>query len=182
VRAQFDDAMAGLATGPQRARAWWRDLACAAITALAKREGPAATDVYLAAAVSASQAVRDYGLNALDAKGGDLAWDPMLARVEEIIGRKPISYGRWDELLQAVSYLARHAPRGTTRADRLIALVRSNWRALARPPQRKVAHGPYAEPEVETAARLEELLPGIEPDGPPASVLDLPRIASWRQA
>jgi hypothetical protein len=101
----------------------------------------------------------------------------MLARVRELISRRPVSYGRWGELLQSVSYLARHAARGTARAEQLIGLLRANWGALARPPQRKVRRGPYQEPEAETAPRLEEMLPGIEPGGPPAAALDLPRLA-----
>jgi hypothetical protein len=183
VRAQFSNAMAGLAAS-KSARHWWCDLACAAVIALARREGPAATDVYLAAADSAVRAVRQYGLGVLAAEGDERAWDPMLARVGEILSRKRISYGRWDELLLAVGYLARHAARGTARAEQLVMLLRANWDMLARPPRERVDRGPYAEPEIETAVRLEELWPGIQPDGPPAAALDLSGlhapVAWWR--
>jgi hypothetical protein len=183
VHSQFSDAMARL-TDPKSGWHWWRDLACAAVIALARREGPAATDAYLTAADSADRAVRQYGLMVLEVDGDDRAWDPMLARVGEILARKRISYGRWDELLMAVGYLARHSARNAARAERLITLLRANWGTLAHPPQKRVDRGPYVEPEVEAAARIEELWPGIEPDGPPAAALDLHRlhtpVAWWR--
>ncbi len=166
VRAQFSDAMTGLATATKSARPGWRDLACAAVIALARRDGPAATDVYLAAAASTSADVRDYGLMVLAAEGDERAWDPVLASASEILGSKRISYGRWYDMLHAVQCLARHAARGTDRAERLISLLRANWGMLARPPQKLVRRGPYVEPEMQTATRLEELWPGIQPDGP----------------
>ncbi|MGH3219927.1 MAG: hypothetical protein ACRDPY_14700 [Streptosporangiaceae bacterium] len=182
VRAQFGDATARLATATKSARSGWRDLACAAVIALATRDGPAATDIYLAAAASTSAVVRDYGLMALAAEGDDRAWDPVLATVSEILDRKRISYGRWHEMLQAVEYLARHAAHGTNRAQQLISLLRANWGTLARPPHKLVTRGPYVEPEMRTATRLEDLWPGIQPDGPPADAIDLPRLhtpAAW---
>jgi hypothetical protein len=101
VRAQFSDAMTALTTATKSARSGWRDLVCAAVIALARRDGPAATDIYLAAAASASADVRDYGLMVLAAEGDDRAWDPVLATVSEILGRKRISYGRWYDMLHA---------------------------------------------------------------------------------
>lgn len=178
VRAQFSDAMANLATSSRSKRFWWRDLACAAVIALARREGPAATDVYLSAAMSANQDLRSYGLETLYAEGDDLAWDPMLAKAAEIISHKPISWRRWEELLQAVSYLIRHAAADAPRAELLVTLLRANWGVLARPPRRKVGQ------EAESLPRLEEIWPGIQPDGPPAAALGLPRlpppIAWWK--
>jgi hypothetical protein len=183
VRAQFGDAIAGLAT-PSSARHWWTDLACTAVIALARRDDPAATDVYLAAAGSSARNVREYGLMVLEAEGDDGAWEPMLTRVGEILSRKPISYGRWNELLMVVSYLTRHAAPATARAEQLVTLLRANWGSLARPPQRRVGHGPYVEPEMKTAARLENLWPGIQPGGPSAAALDLSGqqtpVAWWR--
>jgi hypothetical protein len=182
VRAQFSDAMARLATATKSARSGWRDLACAAVIALARRDGPAATDIYLAAAASTSADVRDYGLMVLAAEGDDRAWEQVLAAVSEILGRKRISYGRWYDMLHAVQYLARHAARGTDRAQQLIGLLRANWGTLARPPQKLVRRGPYVEPEMQTATPLEELWPGIQPDGQPGDSIDLPRLrtpAAW---
>jgi hypothetical protein len=128
--------------------------------------------------------VRDYGLMVLAAEGDERAWDPMLATVSEILRRKRISYGRWYDMLHAVQYLARHAARGTERAEQLISLLRANWGTLARPPQKLVNRGPYVEPEMQTATRLEELWPGIQPDGPPGNAIDLPRLHTpipwWR--
>ena len=42
------------ATATKSTRSGWRDLACAAVSALAWRDGPAATDIYLTAAASTS--------------------------------------------------------------------------------------------------------------------------------
>jgi hypothetical protein len=117
VRAQFSDTMARLATATKSTRSGWRDLACAAVIALARRDGPAAMDVYLTAAASTSADVRDYGLMVIAGEGDDQAWDPMLAKVSEILGRKRISYSRWYEMLHAIEYLARHAARGTDRVQ-----------------------------------------------------------------
>jgi len=184
VRAQFSDAMASLPLASKDARHWWRDLACAALVALARREGPAATDIYVTAAASAVPEVRDYGLMVLAAEGDDRAWEQVLGWVGEILSRKRISYGPWHDLLHAVEYLARHAARGSARSEQLVVLLRANWAALARPPQKRAGHGPYVEPTMETARRLEQLWPGIEPDGPPVAALDLPQlhtpVAWWR--
>lgn len=183
VRAQFGDAMARLAA-PNSARSWWTDLACAAVTALAKRDGPAATDVYLTAAGSSARTVRESGLMVLSVEGDDRAWEPMIAKVGEILSRKSIRHGLWNELLGAVCYLTRHASPGTARAELLVTLLRANCGPLARPPQKRIGRGPYVEPEMETAERLEDLWPGIQPDGPPADALDLPGqqtpVAWWR--
>lgn len=184
VRTQFSDAMAGLATATKGSRHWWRDLACAAVIALARRGGPEATDVYLVAAGSADRVVRGYGLGVLEAEGDERAWDLMLATVAEIVSRKRISLGRWDDLVLTIGYLARLAARGIERAEQLIMLLRANWGTLARPPQERVDRGPYVEAEVQSAPRLEEWWPGIQPDGPPAAALDLPGlrtpVAWWR--
>ena len=128
--------------------------------------------------------MRDYGLIVLAAEGDERAWGPVLATVSEILGRNRISYGRWYDMLHAVQYLARHAARGTDRAEQLVSLLRTNWGTLARPPQKLVRRGPYVEPEMQTATPLEELWPGIQPDGPPGDAIDLPRlhtpVAWWR--
>src|ERR1022692_2032380 len=62
VRAQFSHAMSELATATKHTQVNWRDNACAAVIALARRDGAAATDVYLAAIASANPTVHDYGL------------------------------------------------------------------------------------------------------------------------
>jgi hypothetical protein len=184
VRAQFSDTLARLAAASQGARSEWCDLACATVIALARRDGPAGTDVYLTAAASASWAVRHYGLMALAAEGDDRAWDPMLVTVNEMLGRKRIGWGLWHEMVQAVEYLARHAAPGTSRAEQLISLLRANWGTLARPPRKLIRRGPYAGPVTREAVRLEERWPGIQPDGPPAQAIDLPGLhepdAWWR--
>jgi len=191
VRAQFSDAMARLATATKSARPGWRDLVCAAVIALARRDGPAASDIYLTAAASTSADVRHYGLMVLAAEGDERAWDPMLATVSEILRRKRISYGRWYDMLHAVQYLARHAARGTDRAEQLISLLRANWGTLARPPQKLVNRGPYVGVRPceargrAAAAELEHLRHGIngreEVDGAPVSGAVFARAPSVRE-
>ena len=102
--------------------------------ALARRDGPAATDVYLEAIASTNPIVRDYGLDALAFEGDDRGWNSMVAFISEILGRKTISATRWNELIMAVEYLARHATLGSARAEQLITLLRARWPKLASPP------------------------------------------------
>jgi hypothetical protein len=85
VRTHFAEAMTRLATATKDARSGWRDLACAAVIALATRDGPG-PDVYLAVAASPNAKVRDYGLMVLAAEGDDRAWNQVLATVSEIVG------------------------------------------------------------------------------------------------
>jgi hypothetical protein len=178
VRAQFSDALTRLANATKSTRSDWRDNACAAVITLAKRDGPTATDVYLAAIESANPAARGYGLDVLAVEGDDRAWDFMFAKVRQAVQRKPISVSRWHELIQAVEYLARHSARGTTRAEQLVTLLRANWDRLASPPLIKIRRADQRgrHTETETATRFEDLWPGIHPAGPPAADLDLPRL------
>lgn len=176
VRTQFSHAMSELATATKHTRANWRDNACAAVIALARRDGPAATDVYLEAIASANPIVRDYGLDALAFEGDDRGWDSMVAFISEILSRKTISATRWNELIMAVEYLARHASLGSARAEQLITLLRAHWARLASPPQIKEKRGYPTYTHTRPATRLEELWPGLQPDGPPADMIDLPRL------
>ncbi|MFI5065320.1 MAG: hypothetical protein ACHP9Z_15290 [Streptosporangiales bacterium] len=182
VRAQFSHAMSELATATKYTRSGWRDNACAAVIALARRDGAASTDVYLAAIASTNPTVRGYGLDALAAEGDHHGWDTMVTFISDILSRKTISASRWQELIKAVEYLARHADHGSARADQLITLLRAHWDKLARPPQIKTKMGHPAYWHTEPATRLEELWPGLQPDGPPAGAIDLPRLhtpAAW---
>ena len=174
VRAQFSLAMGELATATKYTRADWRDNACAAVIALARRDGPAATDVCLAAIASANPSVRRYGLNALAVEGDDRGWDTMVAFISDILNRKTISVTRWNELIKAVEYLARLAGHGSARAEQLITLLRAHWAKLASPPPIKEKRGYPTYIHTRPATRLEELWPGIQPDGPPADMIDLP--------
>jgi hypothetical protein len=99
VRAQFSHAMSELATATKHTQVNWRDNACAAVIALARRDGAAATDVYLAAIASANPTVHDYGLDAL-AVEGDRGWNSIVAFISEILSRKTISATRWRDLIK----------------------------------------------------------------------------------
>lgn len=176
VRAQFSLAMSELATAAKHTQANWRDNACTAVIALARRDGPAATDVCLAAIASANPSVCRYGLDALAVEGDDRGWDSMVAFISEILNRKTISATRWNELITAVEYLARHATLGSARAEQLITLLRAHWAKLASPPPIKEKRGYPTYIHTRPATRLEELWPGLQPDGPPADMIDLPRL------
>lgn len=62
--------------------------------------------------------------SALATEGDDRGWDFMVAVMSEILSRKTISATRWNELIKAVQYLARHADQGSARAVQLITLRR----------------------------------------------------------
>jgi hypothetical protein len=148
----------------------------AAVIAIARRDGPTATYVYLAAIASANPIVRDYGLDVLAAQGDDRGWNSMVAFISDILSRKTISATCWNERTKAVEYLARHADHGSARAEQRITLLRAHWAKLANPPQIKPKAGHPTYIHTTPATRLEELWPGLQPDGPPADALDLPRL------
>jgi len=159
LRSEFADAAGSLAGASRATKFWYRDLICASVWALATRDGPAATDVYLAAIRSANATVRDYGMTFLAVSGDDRAWDEVITRLRDGLQRKINPGGlRWRETCRAVEYLARHAARGSDRADRLIGLVRGRWRNLG---------------DADLIARW---WPGIGPGGPPPGAIDL---AGW---
>lgn len=131
LRAVFTDASAKYEVASKSTRSAFRDLMCAAVTALAKRDGPAATDIFIAAANASNPYIRDYGMSALAPVGDDTAWDQIFARLSEILERKLKSPSLlWDEACRAIEYLARHAPQGSDRAIRVITLLRQHWRNL----------------------------------------------------
>ena len=155
--------VAGRSTWPQE-----RDLICACVIALARRDGPAATDVYLAASGHTNAVVRTYGVSALAPVGDDRAWDAVLARLEDILHRKTSPDGRrWEEAADAIQYLARHSPAGSERAVRLVTLLRNRWRNLADP------------------GLVEQWWPGIRPGGQQPETIDQPGLhtpdAWWRR-
>jgi HEAT repeat protein len=79
-------------------RSDWRDNACAAVLALARRAGPTATEIYLTAIQVPNPSVREYAMFVLAAEGNDSGWDPMLAMLRDMLGRKvtPDPLGRSD--------------------------------------------------------------------------------------
>lgn len=157
LRQAFGTATAGLAAASKSTRAEYRDLVCACVIALARRDGLAATDVFVATIGSPNAFVRDYGMSALAPVGDDRAWEQVMARLDEILRRKISPGGLRDgEALLAIEYLARHAGPGSDRAIRLITLVRRRWRNLP-------------DPEL-----IQQRYRGIQPDGRPAQDLNLP--------
>lgn len=134
LRAAFADAAEKHASASKSTESAYRDLICASITALAKREGPAATDILVSAASSSNPYIRDYGMSALASVADDSAWEIIMAHLGEILLRKTNSRSlSWQETCRAIEYLARHAPQGSDRATRLITLLHNRWRNLADP-------------------------------------------------
>lgn len=134
LRSVFDHAAGNLADASKSTKPDYRDLVCASVAALAKRDGPAGTDVYVAASQSADANVRDYGMSALAVAGDDRAWDQVMIRLGDLLQRKINPRGRrWREVCRAIEYLARHADLGSDRAAQLIALLRDRWSNLADP-------------------------------------------------
>ena len=62
-----------------------QDLQCAALLALAKRRGTAATADLLASLASRSGAVKSYAVIGLAHVGDDSAWEPMFHRLEQLL-------------------------------------------------------------------------------------------------
>jgi hypothetical protein len=157
VRSTFGTAWQKYPGASKSDRPWERDLLCTCVIALAKRDGPDATDIYVSAALHENANVRRYGLYALAAAGDDRAWGTIMTRLAEILKRRirPDSPSS-DEASTAAEYLARYAPQGSTRAVRLIMLLREQWRNLG-------------DPDV-----LERWWPGIEPGGCSPTAMDLP--------
>jgi hypothetical protein len=156
LREVFAATAGGLAGASKSIKPQYRDLICASVAALARRDGPAATDVYLAAARSANAIISDYGMSALAVAGDDRAWDQMLTRLSEILQRTISPRGlRWRETCRAIEYLARHARQGSDRPDRLVGLLRGRWPNLAQP------------------ELIDQWWPGIGPGGLPAGTIGL---------
>jgi HEAT repeat protein len=157
VRKTLDTAWEKYPRASKSHRPWERDLICTCVIALARRDGSAATDVYVSAALHENTNVRRYGLYALAAVGDDRAWETIMTQLAEILKRKITPDGpRSDEASTAAEYLARHSPQGSERAIRLITLLREQWRNLG-------------DPDL-----LERWWPGIEPGGSSAAAIDLP--------
>jgi hypothetical protein len=160
LRAAFAAALGKYATASRSTRPEYRDHLCACVIALAKRDGPAATDVYATAAGHANPNVREYGMTALAPVGDDRAWEEILARLDGLLARKvspTTSHSRrWEEACGAIEYLARHSGEASGRGERLVTLLRARWRNLPDP------------------QLIERWWPGIGPGGPPSETVDLP--------
>jgi hypothetical protein len=118
-------ALRGLLAVPQRSV----DLRCAALLALAKREGAAASDVLAAHLTRTPAAVRDYAIVGLAAVGDDRAWSPVHEILRQQLDRYPPTYQPQRlipglaqfKVLTTVAYLVRHLR--ASPADRIPQLV-----------------------------------------------------------
>jgi hypothetical protein len=119
--------MGMLATARPSQRSRLRDLACAAVYAICKRDG------------GSDGRLRDRGISckpgylelrhARAGVGGDgRAWDDVMSVLGEIL-RTKVSAGtpRSDQALTAIEYLARHAEPGIDRPIRLVTPTRDRW-------------------------------------------------------
>lgn len=157
IRAEFISAWAQLEKAKPHNRWIYRDLMCACLWALGKRDGPAATDVLAEATAHASFDVRSYGFMILASVGDDRVWDDMRASLALRLAKKITSERQANEAIWTIRYLARHCTRNSDRREQLISLLRDRWNRLL------VRHQQV----------LEELYPGIEPSGPEPAKVDL---------
>lgn len=156
LRNVFEKATSNFAQASKTAMSQYRDLISACVAALAKRDGPAATDVYVAATRSPNPTVRDYGLSALAVAGDDRAWGELAASLNEVLQKKISLRGwRWRQACREIEYLARHSAQASDNATRLIGLLRHQWQNLADP------------------NLISRWWPGIEPGGQAIEALDL---------
>jgi hypothetical protein len=156
-------ALRGLLAVPQHSV----DLRCAALLALAKREGVAASDVLAAHLTHVPAGVRDYAIISLAAVGDDRAWPKVHTILRRDLDRPPptsqprqlIPGLKQFKLLTRVAYLVRHlAAAPTDRIPPLVATLRSRFDRL------------YAVEQ----DWLSTHWPGIDPAGPAPTRIDPP--------
>ncbi|MBQ0905453.1 hypothetical protein [Micromonospora sp. U21] len=164
--AQGDEGVAALRNllaVPQRSV----DLRCAALLALAKRAGAAASDVLSVHLTGNPEAVEDYAVIGLAGVGDDRAWSEVHTKLRRQLDRPPpavqprqITPGlKQFQVLLTIAYLARHLSGPTSeRIPRLVTTLRSRFDRLYQVEQ----------------DWLSEHWPGITPDGPHPDRLALP--------
>jgi hypothetical protein len=161
LRREFVAASAQFEAAKPHCRAAYRDLMCACLWALGKRDGAAATDVLIEGAAHASWNVRDYGFMIVAAVGDDRAWDGMLAALAERLAKKIASERQAGEADLTIAYLARHCGRDADRCQRLAGLLRDRWSRL---------------PDSVRYAMAEQY-PGVGPGGPLPAEIDFANYA-----
>jgi hypothetical protein len=128
-------ALRSLLAVPQRSV----DLRCAALLALAKRDGAAASDVLAAYLTHTPAAVRDYAIVGLAAVGDDRAWSPVHNVLRQQLDRPPptsqpqrlIPGLAQFKVLTTVAYLVRHLRASPTdRIPQLVETLRSRFDRL----------------------------------------------------
>jgi hypothetical protein len=141
------------------------DLRCAALVALAKREGAAASDVLASHLTGVPAAVRGYAIIGLAAVGDDRAWSQVHTMPGRQIDRPQPSFQpqwlmpglRQFQVLVTVTYLVRHlAASPAVRIPKLVDTVRSRFVCLY-----------TVEQEWLSSHR-----PGIAPGGPEPTQID----------
>lgn len=136
-----------------------RDLRCAALWALAKREGEAATgDLVRTLTESRDGVVRAYAVTALAGVGDDRGWEPVLSWLRKFLAR-PSRGPTFPPLVPvAVAYLMRPSSADPARTARVVRLLREKWDAL----------------DVDEREWLSQLWPQAHPDGPRVEEVEPP--------
>jgi hypothetical protein len=122
-------------------------LRCAALLALAKREGMAASETLSEAVDDADAAVRDYAVMGLAAVGDGRAWDAVHARLTAMLARQRTRDGEPSAVVLAVVYLLRHVADDRGRAVAVVSLLQRRWDRLFDGERRWFAeHWPAVDP------------------------------------
>lgn len=103
------------------------DLRCAALLAVAKREGAHASAVLAEALDDAVSAVRDYAILGLAAVGDGRACDTAFARMKAMLARRRTREHRPSAVTLTVTYLLRHTDGDGGRAAAAMPLLRQRW-------------------------------------------------------
>lgn len=131
------------------------DLRSAALLALAKRAGSAASDTLLEAVNDKDASVRNYAILCLAAVGDVRAWDAVLSRLNTMLSRQRQRRGHPSTATLATTYLARHAVDDDDRLQRVAQVLRNRWDRLFEEERAWVeTYWPAAHPYLETAALL----------------------------
>ena len=109
-----------------------RDLRCAGLLALAKRDGALASADFARHLASSDGDVKRYAMRCLAGAGDDRAWDLALKRLKQIVGQtRRNSASDMSEVAIAIGYLARHVlATGSVRSVALVTWIRQHWDAL----------------------------------------------------
>jgi hypothetical protein len=112
-----------------------RDVLCAALLALAKRSGPAASADLASALAGRDSAVKNYAMLGLAGAGDDRAWEAAFNRLKQLLRRPGSPPSLKSQFLSvqspvaaAICYLGRHLDgQGGSRTIRLVQELRGHW-------------------------------------------------------
>jgi hypothetical protein len=141
-----------------------RDLRCASLLALAKREGAAASPELRSALGNGDGTVKDYAVIGLAGAGDGTAWDEVFARLPALLKRSRRASGQ-SEVEMALAYLAQHLDQ--QRQAQLVLFVRKRWLAI------------------NEADWFREHWPDARPAGPPTDAVrgpDPAAVRAWAQS